>query len=44
MGDGYELTVNEETLLIEMDGKIILTDTARFKEQSSRRSLRRICS
>lgn len=28
-----------------MDGKIVLTDTARFKEQASRRqSLRRICS
>ncbi len=28
-----------------MDGKIVLTDTARFKEQTSRRqSLRRICS
>ena len=44
MGEGYELAVKEETLLIEIDGKIILSDTARFKEQPSRRSLRRICS
>lgn len=44
MGDCYELAVNEETLLIEIDGKIILTDAARFKEQPSRRSLKRLCS
>ena len=44
MGEAYELPVTEETLLIEIDGKIVLSDAARFKEQPSRRSLRRICS
>lgn len=44
MGEAYELPVSEETLLIDIDGKIVLSDAARFKEEPTRRSLRRISS
>jgi hypothetical protein len=31
LGEGYEVAVGEETLLIEIDGKIILTDAPRYR-------------
>jgi len=43
MDEHYEPEVNELTLFIDIHGSIVLSDTGRFREQTSRRSsLRRI--
>ncbi len=44
LGEGYEVLVSEEALLIEIEGKIVLTDAPRYREQPGRHSLRRICN
>ena len=44
LGEGYEVAVSEDTLLIEIEGRIVLTDAPRYREQPGRHSLRRICS
>lgn len=44
LGEGYEVLISEETLLIEIEGRIVLTDAPRYREQTGRHSLRRICN
>jgi hypothetical protein len=44
LGEGYEVAVSEETLLIELEGRIVLTDAPRYREHHGRHSLRRIGS
>jgi len=44
MGEHYEVGVSEESILIDMEGSIILTDAYKYRENPSRRSLRRLHS